>query len=257
MTQHAVGMFCWCQLHTSDLERAKKFYSSLFNWSPENTEVDGETFSLVKKGGKIVGALFGPMGEQKQEPAWLSFIATDNVDKTLEKVKQAGGKILMPAMDVKDNGRTAICQDPTGGTFGLWQARKQIGSEVVNETNSMVWCELITTDTTKAGAFYRQVFGWTEERKEMPVGTYTIFSNHGEMCGGMLKATPEMHLTHPYWLTYFGVDDCDAIATKATQLGGQTKMKPTDIPEVGRFAVLTDPTKAWFAIIKMAMPPRT
>jgi predicted enzyme related to lactoylglutathione lyase len=68
----------------------------------------------------------------------------------------------------------------------------------------------------------------------------------------MMKATPEMHLTHPYWLIYFAVDDCDKIVAKAQQLGGKTMLPPTDIPNIGRFSVLTDPQGAYFAIIAMA-----
>src|SRR5205085_569206 len=108
----------------------------------------------------------------------------------------------------------------------VWQARKQIGASVMNEAGSMIWQELITTDASKAGAFYQQVFGWTaESMRTLPTigGKYTVFKMDGTGFAGMIQATPEMHLTHPYWLTYFAVDDCDQSAAKAEQLGGKAQ----------------------------------
>ena len=55
-----------------------------------------------------------------------------------------------------------------------------------------------------------------------------------------------------HWMTYFSVDDCDARAHKANQLGGKVCVPPTDIPPVGRFSVVTDPQGAVFSIIKLS-----
>ena len=122
----------------------------------------------------------------------------------------------------------------------------------VNEVGSMCWNELITDDSNKAGNFYKQTFGWTLENMPGLRGPYTIFKKDGAQAGGMMKATPDMHLTHPYWLVYFAVDDCDKSVAKAQKLGGKAMVQPTDIPNIGRFSVLTDPQGAYFAIITMA-----
>jgi hypothetical protein len=255
MTRHAPGMFCWSQLSTTDPEGARKFYSGLFGWNLQNTPLGGEeSYTFLKKNDKIIGALCEQVDEELEQgiaPSWMPYISVENADQTVTKIKQAGGKVLMEPFDAMDSGRVAIVQDPTGGTFALWQPKKNAGAEVVNETNAMCWNELITTDKAKAGAFYKKVFGWNEETMPMPQGgTYTIFKNNTDSAGGMMQATPDMKLTHPYWLVYFAVDDADKTAAKAQQLGGKVKMQPTDIPNVGRFSVLTDPQNVWFAIIK-------
>jgi predicted enzyme related to lactoylglutathione lyase len=252
MTQHAAGMFCWSELATTDQEGAKKFYRSLFDWSPDDTPMgEGETYTLLKKNGKEVSALYTQ--REKGMPAnWMPYVAVDSADATAAKVKQSGGKVLMEPFDVMEHGRMAVCQDPTGGTFSLWEAKKHTGAGIVNEPSTMTWNELITDDSAKAGAFYRQVFGWTEEPMPMPQGTYTIFKKEGAQAAGMIKATPEMKLTHPYWLIYFAVDDCDKSAARAKQLGGSVMLEPKDIPNIGRFSVLTDPQGAYFAIIAVA-----
>jgi uncharacterized protein len=255
MTQHAAGMFCWTQLGTRDHVGANTFYSGLLGWKVESMPIGGEqTFALLKKNDRAVGALYRLADVP---PSWLSFVAVDSVDATAAAVKRSGGMVIHEPMDIEEQGRQAIFQDPTGGTFAVWQGRKAAGAGIVNEPGAMCWNELITTDTARAGAFYEQVFGWKREPMKTPTvmgGSYTVFENHGAQAGGMLQATPEMHLTHPYWLVYFGVDDCDRSAAKAGQLGGKAMLPPTDIPGIGRFAVLTDPQGAYFAIIAMAKP---
>ncbi len=258
VTQHAAGMFCWTQLGTSNPNAAIKFYGGLFGWTPDQASVgDGPKFNLLKKDGKIVGMVHDLVPQQREQgvgPNWLSFVATDSVDTITEKVKQAGGKVLMGPADRERNGRMAVCQDPTGAVFALWQAGTQPGAEVVNEPGAMCWNELITNDTSKAGPFYQHVFGWKLEPMPMPDGsnrTYTIFKQHEAQAGGMMQATPEMKLTHPYWMTYFAVDDADESVARARQLGGKVAMPPTDIPNIGRFAVLIDPQGAYFSILAM------
>jgi uncharacterized protein len=58
----------------------------------------------------------------------------------------------------------------------------------------------------------------------------------------------------PHWAVYFAVDDCDAAAEKAKGLGATLRMPPTDIPNVGRFAVIQDPQGAFFSIFKGLLP---
>ena len=254
VTQHAPGTFCWTQLGTTDTEGAKKFYSALFGWGREETSAGkGPSFTLLKKNDKPIGMVYELLEQQRKQgvgPSWMSLVAVEDADQVAASVTKSGGKVLEKPFDVAENGRTAVFQDPTGGVLSVWQAKKQPGASVVNEFGSMCWNELITTDSAKAGAFYKQIFGWTDEKVPMAGGgTYTIFKKGGTGVGGMMTATPDMKLTHPYWLVYFAVEDCDKSAARAEQLGGKTRLKPTDIPNIGRFAVLTDPQNAWFAIL--------
>ena len=254
MTQHAAGMFCWSQLTTPDEQGARKFYASLFDWNLENTSVgSGPSFTLFKKDDNPIGAV---MRQDKplhgySGPMWTAFVAVDDVDQITAKVKELGGRLLMEPTDAGENGRMALFEDPTRGVFAVWQGMKKPGAAVVNETGAMCWNELITDNAAKATAFYKQLFGWTTETMPGLMGTYTILKKDGAQTGGLMQATPEMKLTHPYWLIYFGVDDCDKSASKAADLGGRIMRKPTDIPNVGRFSVLTDPQGAYFAIIAM------
>ena len=65
--------------------------------------------------------------------------------------------------DVMEHGRMAVLADPTGAVFALWQANKHPGATAIDEEGTLVWTELVTDDTNKAGDFYTKLFGWTTE----------------------------------------------------------------------------------------------
>ena len=113
------------------------------------------------------------------------------------------------------------------------------------------WNELATSDAAKCKEFYTKLFGWTAIDKPMGPMTYTIFQHEGRDVGGMMQMGPEWGNIPSHWMSYVHVADCDAAAKRLTELGGKVCVPPTDIPNVGRFAVVSDPSGATFSIIKM------
>jgi uncharacterized protein len=95
------------------------------------------------------------------------------------------------------------------------------------------WCELMTTDVEAAKRFYTELLGWTTE--EVPGMSYTIVKTGGNGVGGIMAVPPHAAGCPPQWGTYVTVDDVDATARKAQELGAKTIMPLTDIPNVGRF----------------------
>ncbi len=116
-----------------------------------------------------------------------------------------------------------------------------------------VWSELMTPDTKGAERFYSSVVGWKPEPYGGNPGVhYTVWKTGEEGIGGMMELTPEMKAAGvpPNWMVYVGVRDADGTVAKAQSLGAKVEVPPQDIPEVGRFAVLTDPQGAAFAILQ-------
>lgn len=258
--EYAPGTFCWVELATSDSEAAKKFYTELFGWSfDDNPMGPGMVYTMLKLDGKEVGALYKLMPHLEQQgvpPHWMSYVATGSADDTAAKAKTAGGTVLQEPFDVMDFGRMAVIQDPTGAVFSTWQAGTHKGAAVVNQPNSFCWNELVTTDTSKASAFYTGLFGWGTDVQQFGPMEYTMFTNGDKPAGGMFQLTPEMEGIPPHWLTYFAVDDCDAKAQRAVELGAAIMKPADDIPGIGRFAILKDPQGAAFAIIKLEDAPQ-
>ena len=167
----------------------------------------------------------------------------------------AGATIFMEPTQIMEAGHMALFADPTGAVIGLWQPGQHTGAQVANEPNTWCWNELNTRDTPKATSFYRHVFEWDAETNDMGGMTYTEWKNGGESIGGMLDMPPAVPAEVPaHWLVYFAVSDTDATVAAAEKLGATTLMPATDIPP-GRFAVLSDPAGAAFAIIKMNPAP--
>jgi uncharacterized protein len=120
-----------------------------------------------------------------------------------------------------------------------------------------IWYELITPDVAGAKRFYGDLVGWTAQDMPMPDGggePYSVLSADGNGVGGMMNLGPAMKAQGmpPNWTGYVAVDDCDAAADKVKTLGGSVMRPPTDIPGIGRFAVIADPTGAVIAIMTPA-----
>ena len=124
-----------------------------------------------------------------------------------------------------------------------------MAEQTTTATSTFCWNELMTPDPEAAKRFYTQLLGWTSRESDLgEAGTYTIFSSGGKDCAGMMK-TPDEHVP-PTWLSYVTVEDVDASTSKAESLGAKICVPPTDIPDMGRFSVLTDPTGAAIALYK-------
>ena len=248
------GSFCWVELGTSDNEAAKNFYTQLFGWEAEDHPMgpDGGVYTMLKLDGKDVGGLYKltpDMVSANVPSHWMNYVATADADETAEKAKAAGATIMNGPFDVYTLGRMAVIKDPTGAVFSIWQSKDNKGSAAWGVPNAPLWNELGTTDTQKAGEFYSNVFGWTKQQFPGQM-EYTVFNNENKGIGGMYQITPEMGPIPPHWIVYFAVEDCDAAVQKATELGANVMKAAEDIPGVGRFAILTDPQGAAFALLK-------
>jgi len=110
------------------------------------------------------------------------------------------------------------------------------------------WNELMTNDLDGAKSFYTKMFNWKLEDvdKEMP---YTVVRNNGQEMAGMMTMPPEAGAMPPMWGAYVTVDDVEASAKQAQELGGKVLIEPRDIPDVGRFCVISDPQGATLSLI--------
>lgn len=251
-TSYAPGTPSWVDIGT-DVDAAIPFYTGLFGWTAESLGEEAGGYGFFLKDGKQAAG-FGPR-QNPGPPAWSSYVTVADVEAAAAAVVTAGGTVMVPPMDVMTAGRMAVCIDPQGGVFSLWEPRDNIGCAVVNEPGALCWNELNTRDVEGSKAFYGTVFGWTSETHDMPgspMGSYTEFALDGDTIAGMLAMPPMVPAEVPtFWLVYFAVDDTDAAVATAQELGGTLVMPPMDVP-AGRFALLQDPQGGMFAVIRLA-----
>jgi predicted enzyme related to lactoylglutathione lyase len=249
-TSYPAGTPSWVDHAAKDVAASNSFYSNLFGWEAEDQGDEMGNYTILRKSGKSVAGNMTAMMEG-QPSAWVSYVSVDDADATTDLAKKAGAVVFVEPMDVSDIGRMAIFADPTGAAIGIWQPKTFSGAELVNEPGSFAWNELNTRDVPAAKAFYTEVFGW--EANDMDTGgmSYTEWKLGDKPVGGMM-AMPDMVPAEvpAHWLVYFAVDDTDGTVSRADKAGATTLVPPTDIPP-GRFAVLSDPEGAVFAVIKM------
>jgi uncharacterized protein len=113
-----------------------------------------------------------------------------------------------------------------------------------------VWHELMTSDTDAASDFYSEVVPWKAEDSGMP--SYSLWMSGKYRSGGLMALPEDESATPPHWIIYIGTPDVDETVGAVEKLGGKVLKPASDIPNVGRFAVLSDPQGAAFAVFTPA-----
>ncbi len=268
---YIAGVPCWIDTSQPDPGAAVKFYESLFGWEFEDmmpADSPGGSYFIARiRGGDVAAVGSIPEGAPPMA-TWNTYVWVDSADETASKVKNAGGNVIAEPFDVMDAGRMACFADPEGAVFFVWQANQHKGARVVNEHGSLNFNNLGTRDIESAKKFYGAVFGWDALSLDGGFTAWTL-SGYGDYLErdnpGLRKGMEEMGVTGEFadvvaaidpitpeqgdvpahWSVTFAVDDADAIAAKAGELGGNVIAGPFDAPWV-RMAVLTDPAGATF-----------
>jgi uncharacterized protein len=244
--------FVWYEFMSGDVAASKAFYTKVVGWNTEDMPMPGMTYTLLRMGDTQVGGMMTlpkEAGDAGMRPGWLGYIATDDTDRAAAKVKQLGGKILMPPTDIPNVGRFAMAADPVGAAFYLFKAAQPGQRAVSNEAGQIGWHELHTSDWPKAFGFYTDMFGWLKgDSMDMgPMGTYQIFTINGTPSGAMFNSPAAQGAR--FWLYYFNVGDIDDAIKRVSGGGGKIMQGPMEVPG-GRWIVqAADPQGAMFALL--------
>jgi predicted enzyme related to lactoylglutathione lyase len=116
------------------------------------------------------------------------------------------------------------------------------------------WNELATKDAGAAKKFYAELLGWQLKEGDAAPVAYTEIVVGDKHVGGIYQMGAEFGDAPAHWMAYVAVDDVDASAKRVEELGGRVCVPPSDIPGVGRFCVINDPTGATLSLITLARP---
>jgi predicted enzyme related to lactoylglutathione lyase len=234
---YASGTPCWADVAGPDLADAQRFYGELFGWTlaesePTRWELRGQPVAGFSRGGP---------------PAWSMYVSVDDVVVATRAVTAAGGHVVREPVDVSTAGRSAMCTDPSGARFTLWQRGGFGGARLFNEPGAVCWYELASPDPGTAAAFYGDVFGWQARPDDAtPDGFEWI--NGEDSVAGLVPGNAG-------WQVHLMVDDCLGTAERVAELGGRTLGPPTDTA-MCRQARLADPGGATFVVAELAAEVR-
>ena len=281
------GVTSWVDLEVpgpSDLEQATAFYGGLLGWSfeaaaPDQTAPDqaASSYLVARLDGHDAAGLWARRPGASDSGAgplrgWTTYVAVDDADAVVGSVEQVGGTVVQPPTDAGGAGRAALCTDPEGAHFGLWQAGHRLGAQVTNTPGAWNFSDLHTADPQTAPGFYTAVFGW--ELSDLGFATMIRQPGYGEH----LRATtdPGIHerqsgaMVPPgfadaigwvaqvepgepsHWHVTFSVADCDAAVSAVQRLGGG--VIHTRASDWTRDALVADPFGAQFTVSQFTPP---
>ncbi len=241
-TSYEPGTPCWVDVGVPDLDAAIAFYTGLFGWDVERSDVPDLPYAqFTLRGQRVAGV--GPQESAEMPPFWTVYVSVTDADASLAAVEAAGGTVVVPGMDIMDSGRMGVAQDPNGTFISVWQPDQHPGCGIVNEPGSFGWNELAATDLAVARDFYTAAFGWGID-DQASSDTSALFTVDGRIvCGAHVANEGEF----PAWSVWFGAEDCDASTDRAVELGGTVVMPPDDM-DFGRGSLVADPAGAVFGL---------
>ena len=244
--KHLPGKFVWFEHVSRDARRAQGFFGEVLGWRVQ--PFMDSTYEMIYLGDTMIGGYATPRND-RQPPHWISSVSVENVDTAARAATASGGKIVEGPVDLPGVGRMARIADPQGAEICLFRNDGGDPADAEAPAGGWLWNELHTSEPTKALAFYDKVVGFAHRTVDMGhAGAYHILSRGGVDRGGVTHHLPGG--VPPHWLPYVHVQDVDSTLARASKLGATLPMPAEDIPGIGRFGVLTDPTGAVLALMK-------
>lgn len=267
--EYLPGVPCWIDLAQTDVERMLQFYGDLFGWTYDvRTPPEApSTYAYALIDGATVGGVGGPP-EAGTAPGWTMGVRVERAEATADAVVAAGGKVVVGPADVGPAGRWALCTDPQGAQFGLWEPKENRGAQLVNAHGAWNFNELRTPDGEAAARFYADVFGWESAPFDFGIPEPTWLFRKPGYGAFLAERDPDVAAwiesgqgpegfpdavawmtpfdpagradTDASWATTFGVDDVDAAYARALELGAEA-VEPLRDTAYTRDGVVRDP----------------
>ncbi|MFI0408273.1 VOC family protein [Actinomadura sp. 3N508] len=270
---YPAGVTSWIDVEHPDLAAAREFYSGLFGWTFLRVGGGGLQYVVAQLDGRDVAGL-----AERADAAvpgsggWNTYVAVDDANRTAAQVTAAGGRVVLPPTTAGDGGRLALCEDPGGVPFRLWEARNRPGAQLTNAPGTWNFSDLHSADPAGAADFYTAVFGW----QVTDIGFGAMIRRPGY--GDHLAATVDPHIherqaaieappgfadaigwltaaaadEQPGWHVTFTVTDRDDTVAKVERLGGT--VVSTQDTDWTRAAVVRDPQGAAFTTSQFTPP---
>lgn len=190
MAAFAEGAPCWVDASLPDVEAGKRFYGELFGWTfADGAGAEYGHYTQAYSRGRNVAAL-APKPDGRMPTVWGVYLYTTDAYACAQRIRAAGGQMVMDPMPVGPYGTAALAADPGGAVFGLWQPGTHHGFEAQQEPYTYCWTEVYTRARDAVDVFYAKVFGYVpQDQDDSGESEYRLWSPPGSA-----PARPA-----PYW----------------------------------------------------------
>jgi hypothetical protein len=262
--QYPAGVPCWVDTLVPDPDAALHFYGGIFDWefSAPGPIGDGLGYHVARVRGADVAGV-GAQPDPATPSGWNTYVAVESVAAATARAAQAGAEILTGPTDASPAGSFAVVADPTGASLCLWEAGTRQGAQRVNEFSAWAMSALQTPDPEHATAFYSELFGWQPEPFDAGEVQVTLMRLPGYVGGEPQQPVPRDVVAAVMssaeddapagWSVDFWIDDANAAAGRAAELGGQVLVAPHDVAGFRR-TVLADPAGSAFSVSTLIGP---
>jgi predicted enzyme related to lactoylglutathione lyase len=255
------GVLCWVDTAQPEPEKALDFYAAVMGWdfigSDSMPGGPAGSYYVAQLRGKDVAGISSPLVEAPPRPEWMTYVAVTNAETVAKRAREADGVIVVEPFETSASGRMAVLRDPAGAAFGIWQAGRRGGAQLVNEPSAWSMSTLNTDDPEGATAFYGALFGW-EAAPSGPGVTLLRLPGYvgGEPeqpvprdMGAMMRAAEG----ETRWSVDILVADVDQAAAATIEHGGTVRVPPHELPRF-RNAVIADPHGARLSLSQLSRP---
>lgn len=248
------GSIVHIELYSEDVEGFQSFAEAVFDWSFERDEA--LDYTMWRSGTPPFGALLDPADAPVEVPSALIYLAVDDVEGAGRSIVEAGGELLLDAMEIPGMGALSVFREPGGVIEAVWEDRPE-GEAAEVETplftdepaiGSVTHFELYSEDPEATQDFHESVFGWTFET--IDDGAYTLAQPPTPPAGGLMAATDEMPVGP---LLYLQVESADDVSEEIADAGGAVLREPFEIEGWGTMAVFGAPGGVTFAVWESAV----
>ena len=244
-SEYHPGQFVWCDLLTSDVDAARKFYLGLFDW----TFAEQEDYTVILNRGVPIGGMVATEFKGKSNAYWISYLSVENVDQAAERVINNGGTITMGPGKMINRGTFAAISDPGGAALVLLRSDSGDPDTSNPQSGDWLWHELWTDDMETAKLFYSRLadYSITPVNETVQDGAvdndqYHILSKDDTWSGGMTLLP--FAKVPSQWVPAVRVDDLSEVISKVKELGGRIIVDPSHPLGNGTVALIEDPAGA-------------
>ena len=236
------GQVIWRDLVTHQPAEAQTFYENVFGWQFDKFSDD---YATITYQGDLIGGM-ATLPSNNVSSYWLPVVSTDNLDRSLEKVKATGGKVLISNTELKGRGDIGVVRDPQGAVFSLMDTVSGDPESLPRLSGSWVWQEVWTDSIDGSQVFYQGLADYTALQRSVKGNEYRYLTANDQPAFGLVKK-PNKEVAS-MWVNYIKVDDVDATLDKVKQFGGDVLMAPNESIRDGSVAIVRDPSGAGFVI---------